>query len=78
MDDANGVGLLEPVGCHPESRRRGLTQFVILEGLQRLWARGAKQAIVRVHSENLAARQLYRACGFSTASTSFGHEKRIV
>jgi ribosomal protein S18 acetylase RimI-like enzyme len=78
IDDANGVGLLEPVGCHPEFRRRGLTQFVILAGLQRLWERGAKQAIVRVHSDNLAARKLYQSCGFSTVSTAFGHEKRIV
>ncbi len=78
LDDVNGVGLLEPVGCHPEFRRRGLTQFAILAGLQRLWARGAKQVIVRVHSENEAARLLYHSCGFSTASTAFGHEKRIV
>jgi ribosomal protein S18 acetylase RimI-like enzyme len=78
MDDANGTGLLEPVGCHPEFRRRGLTQFVISAGLQRSWARGAKQVIVRVHSENTAAQMLYQSCGFSSASTAFGHEKRIV
>jgi ribosomal protein S18 acetylase RimI-like enzyme len=78
MDDANGAGLLEPVGCHPEFRRRGLTQFVISAGLEHLWARGAKQAIVRVHSENRAAQLLYQSCGFSAASTAFGHEKRIV
>jgi ribosomal protein S18 acetylase RimI-like enzyme len=77
MDEANGAGLVEPVACHPEYRRRGLTQFVIVEGLRRLWARGAKQAVVRVHSENLAARLLYRSCGFSVASTAFGHQKRI-
>jgi GNAT superfamily N-acetyltransferase len=78
LDDANGVGLVEPVGCHPEFRRRGLTQYVIMAGLQRLWARGAKQAIVRVHSENRAAQLLYQSCGFSMASTAFGHEKRFV
>jgi ribosomal protein S18 acetylase RimI-like enzyme len=78
LDDVNGVGLLEPVGCHPEFRRRGLTQFVIAAGLHRLWARGTKQVIVRVHSENEAARLLYQSCGFSPASTAFGHEKTIV
>jgi ribosomal protein S18 acetylase RimI-like enzyme len=77
MDEANGVGLVEPVGCHPEYRRRGLTQYVILEGLRRLWARGAKQAIVRVHSENAAAQQLYQSCGFAQVSNAFGHERRI-
>jgi ribosomal protein S18 acetylase RimI-like enzyme len=77
LDEANGVGLVEPTGCHPGQRRRGLTRWVILEGLQRLWARGAKQAVVRVHSENAAARALYESCGFSTVCTAFGHEKRI-
>jgi ribosomal protein S18 acetylase RimI-like enzyme len=78
LDDVNRVGLVEPVGCHPEFRRRGLAQYVMLAGLQRLWARGAKQTIVRVHCENTAAQQLYQSCGFSMASTAFGHEKRIV
>jgi ribosomal protein S18 acetylase RimI-like enzyme len=77
MDEANGAGLVEPVGCHPAYRRRGLTQHVILEGLRRLWARGAKQAIVRVHSENAAAQQLYQSCGFAQVSNAFGHERRI-
>jgi ribosomal protein S18 acetylase RimI-like enzyme len=77
IDDTNGVGLVEPAGCHPDYRRRGLTQFVILDGLQRLWALGAKQAIVRVHSENTAARQLYQSCGFSLVSSAVGHERRI-
>jgi ribosomal protein S18 acetylase RimI-like enzyme len=77
LDEANGVGLAEPVGCHPGYRRQGLTQFVIAEGLRRLWARGARQAVVRVHSENTAARLLYQSCGFAVASTAFGHEKRI-
>lgn len=77
LDEANRVGLLEPVGCHPAYRRRGLTQFAIQEGLEHLWARGAKQAIVRVQSENLAARSLYFSCGFSIACMAYGHEKRI-
>lgn len=77
LDEANRVGLTEPVGCHPEYRRRGLTQYVIANGLQRLWARGAGKAIVRVHSENQPAQRLYQSCGFSIAASAFGHEKRI-
>jgi GNAT superfamily N-acetyltransferase len=77
IDDTNGAGLVEPVGCHPGYRRRGLTQFVISDGLRRLWALGARQATVRVHSENAAARLLYQSCGFSLVSSAFGHERRI-
>jgi GNAT superfamily N-acetyltransferase len=77
IDEANAAGLVEPAGCHPEYRRQGLTRFVILDGLRRLWELGAKQATVRVHSDNAAARLLYQSCGFSLVSNAFGHERTI-
>jgi GNAT superfamily N-acetyltransferase len=77
LDEINCAGLLEPVGCHPQYRRQGLTRYVIIEGLQRLWERGATEAIVRAHSDNVAAVSLHKSCGFTVASTTFGHEKEI-
>jgi ribosomal protein S18 acetylase RimI-like enzyme len=46
LDDANGVGELEPVGTHPDYRRRGLAAAVCLFALRRLREEGASRAIV--------------------------------
>ena len=46
LDDANGVGELEPVGTHPDYRRRGLASAVCLFALHRLREEGATRAIV--------------------------------
>jgi GNAT superfamily N-acetyltransferase len=77
-DAANRVGLVEPVGCDPRFRRRGLSRFVMLEGLRRLHERGATKAVVRVHNTNAAALALYEACGFGVVTATFGYEKRVV
>jgi GNAT superfamily N-acetyltransferase len=77
-DAANRVGLVEPVGCDPRFRRRGLSRFVLLEGLRRLQERGATKAVVRVHNKNAGALALYAACGFGVVTSTFGYEKRVV
>ncbi|MFC5289650.1 GNAT family N-acetyltransferase [Actinokineospora guangxiensis] len=46
LDEHNGVGELEPVGAHPEFRRRGLARAVCLAALHALRAAGARQAVV--------------------------------
>jgi ribosomal protein S18 acetylase RimI-like enzyme len=46
LDDANRVGELEPVGTHPEHRRRGLASAVCRFALHRLREEGAERAIV--------------------------------
>jgi predicted N-acetyltransferase YhbS len=43
-DEANGIGILEPVGTHLNYRRRGLGRAVIYEGLNRLRAEGMTKA----------------------------------
>jgi ribosomal protein S18 acetylase RimI-like enzyme len=77
-DAVNRVGLVEPVGCDPRFRRRGLSRFVLLEGLRRLQERGATKAVVRVHNKNAGALALYVACGFGVVTSTFGYEKRVV
>ncbi len=61
-DEKNGVGEFEPVGTHPEHRRRGFGAAVCRYALHRLQEEGGRQAIV--YTENEAARALYESVGF--------------
>lgn len=77
LDPENGVVQVEPAGCHPEHRRRGLTRAAILHGLVIASQLGATEALVRASSENPAARALYESCGFRIASARFGFAKDL-
>ena len=66
LDDANGVGELEPVGTHPDHRRRGLGRAVNLFALQQLRAAGAGRATVGCRGDDAypVPKRLYRSVGF--------------
>jgi len=64
LDTANALGVFEPVGCHPDHQRRGLTRAVMEEGLRRLHALGARAASVNSHRRDEAAARLYASTGF--------------
>jgi mycothiol synthase len=64
LDAENGLGQLEPVGCHPEHRRRGLARAAIEEGLRRMRERGAREVLVVTGGGNAGARALYESIGF--------------
>jgi mycothiol synthase len=63
-DAPSRVGVFEPVGTHPEHRRRGAAAAVMREGLQRLRRRGARRALVTSSVDNPASLGLYRSVGF--------------
>jgi ribosomal protein S18 acetylase RimI-like enzyme len=63
-DEGSGVGEFEPVGTHPDHRRRGAARAVMLEGLRRLRQRGARRALVMSSADNPASLALYRSVGF--------------
>lgn len=67
-DDANGVGLFEPVGTRAEFRRRGLGAAVCTFALTRLYDEGLRQAIVLCESDEACA--LYESVGFRRHATS--------
>lgn len=46
LDEETRVGELEPVGTHPDHRRRGLGTAVCRFALQRLREEGAERAVV--------------------------------
>ena len=71
-DDANRVGEFEPVGTHPEYRRRALGAAVCHYALGRLQEAGARQAIVYAggRDEDAGARALYERVGFARRGRS--------
>ncbi len=66
-DEVNGVGLIEPVGTHPDHRRLGLSRAVCTAALYALKEHGAHTAIVcpRGDSAYPVPQRLYRALGFT-------------
>ncbi len=45
-DSINKIGILEPVGTHPDHRRRGFAKAAIMEGLRRIKKEGAEKCYV--------------------------------
>ena len=66
FDELNGVGLIEPVGCVPAHRRRGLAAGVSLVALHALRGLGAAMALVNPRGDEAypAPGLLYRLIGF--------------
>ncbi|MZD08348.1 GNAT family N-acetyltransferase [Streptomyces sp. SID5785] len=66
LDEANATAEFEPVGTHPEHRRRGLGRALLLHGMHRARAAGARQMTVASLGApgHRAARGLYYSVGF--------------
>jgi ribosomal protein S18 acetylase RimI-like enzyme len=66
LDEATGVGLVEPVGCVPEHRGRGLAGAVTLAALHHLRAVGGSLAQVTPRGDDgyPGPQRLYRSLGF--------------
>ncbi|MFB6722951.1 GNAT family N-acetyltransferase [Kribbella sp. NPDC056345] len=71
-DKVHGVGLVEPVGCAPAYRRRGLAQAVNLAALHALRDAGATHAMVCPRGDDAypKARALYQSIGFRPGARS--------
>jgi ribosomal protein S18 acetylase RimI-like enzyme len=78
-DDENRVGEFEPVGTHPDHRRRGLARAVNLDALRRLRDAGAEHAIVlcRGDDRHPAPKLLYESVGFRQHSRTVTFRKRL-
>jgi hypothetical protein len=64
LDPISRSGLFEPVGCHRDFQRRGLTKALMFEGLRRMVAHGMDRAVVKHSPTNEAAASLYQSVGF--------------
>ena len=71
LDENNHVGLLEPVGCHPEHQCRGLASALIATVLETLRQAGASRTVVYPNSEDFAACRLYTKCGFRLVANDY-------
>ncbi|MFC2078629.1 GNAT family N-acetyltransferase [Candidatus Bipolaricaulota bacterium] len=76
-DSLNRTGLLEPVGTHPDHRRRGLGKAVVLHAMHKMKAAGMAYATVANAGTNEASRELYKACGFEPWHMTDDYSKPI-
>ena len=70
-DEKNQFGVFEPVGCHPQHRRRGLTKTLMYEGLRRLKHLGATVASVGSVGGDVPSNRLYESLGFRKIDRSY-------
>ena len=63
-DEVNHIGSLEPVGTHPNHRRKGLGKAVVLHAMHQMKDAGMHWATVANEGSNEASRALYQSCGF--------------
>lgn len=79
LDEANGVGELEPVGTDPRFGRRGLAAAACVFALGQLARLGARAAIVYARGDAAypGPKQLYESIGFRqhTSSRTFRRER---
>lgn len=73
FDPVTRTGMFEPVGVVPEHQRLGIGKALMVEGLQRLKALGARLAYVSSYGE--PAHSLYAGAGFIDLVRSFAWEK---
>jgi mycothiol synthase len=75
LDAVNRTGLFEPVGTHPDHRRRGLGKALLRFAMGDMAAAGMRQAIVVNDGRNLASAALYRSVGFEPWHLLDGYTK---
>ncbi|GIH28865.1 hypothetical protein Aph01nite_71750 [Acrocarpospora phusangensis] len=76
-DDLHQVGLIEPVGTHPEFRRLGLARAVCTAALHALAKEGGKSAIVNPRGDDAypVPQILYQGMGFRPYTRTRAYQK---
>lgn len=73
-DEVNRRGIFEPVCTHPNHRRHGLAQSLLVEGLHRLRALGAVEVTVGT-GDMIPANRLYDSIGFTEVQKGYVWQK---
>ncbi len=76
IDSINKVGEFEPLGTHPDFRQKGLARAVLAEGLRRMKAQGAENAIVGPVDDAIAL-LLYQSIGFRAIKRTCSYIKEL-
>lgn len=76
-DPISRSGQFEPVGTRPAYRGQGYGKAVVLEGLRRLHALGARTAIVFTGGSSGPAKRLYASCGFREIGRTYLYRKTL-
>lgn len=61
LDAMNHLSIIEPMGVHPDHRRKGLAQSIMLEGMSRSRALGALETVTTSYSD--PAHRAYESVG---------------
>jgi mycothiol synthase len=75
LDPVSKSGLFEPVGCHKDFRRRGLTKALMTEGMKRMIEARMETALVGNKIGNEAASSLYNSLGLKKFTESLEYKK---
>ena len=65
LDDVNRVGLFEPLGTHPDHRRKRVGSALLAEGMRRMRDAGMEMAMVVFEGGNVGSGALYLGNGFT-------------
>jgi ribosomal protein S18 acetylase RimI-like enzyme len=67
LDPSTGVAAIEPLGVHPEHRRRGLAGALCLHAARLVAAAGGRELVIHPRGDAAypAARGAYKRCGFT-------------
>ncbi len=77
LDPRHGVGLLEPVGCHPSHRRQGLATAAANATLNEFVAMGSSRAVVYPHGDDQSARDFYARLGFGVIANDWDWKRDL-
>lgn len=77
FDEANRIGVFEPVGTHSGHRRLGLGRAILGEGMRRLQALGAATAYVSSWHASAAANRLYDSAGLAVVDRNQAWKKSL-
>ncbi len=63
------------IAVHPDFRRRGIGEKILLSALRAAYDEGAERAFLEVRAGNTAAQAMYKKYGFSVAGVRPGYYK---
>lgn len=76
-DPISKIGILEPVACVVEHRRKGIMKSTLLYGMNQLKKRGTKYIYVGTGGKNIASQALYKSVGFLEYGTGCEWQKTL-